>query len=299
MTAGWLGLLPLFSVGAHTNREASFVTTIIIGAMFRAIGAYPSGWRTPGAHSNPREDAAVIRAAALKAEAAGLDYIFFGDWLATGPDLEYRDPYLIARIEPLTAATWLAGITERIGLIATVNSTYADPYSIARATASADTLSGGRIGLNLVTGAEPRAAGNHGRDAHADNDARYDRAEQFVEVLHRLWDSFEDDAIVGDKENGIFLDPSKLHSTDYTGSQLSVTGPLNAARPPQGHLPIIHAGTSPRSRQLVSEAADLALVASSRLEDTVALRNRLKAQAAAAGRDPEQLKIITPVAPVV
>ena len=275
------------------------MSTLILGAMFRAIGAYPSGWRSPGAHSNPLEDPAVIRDGALAAERAGLHYIFFGDWLATGPDLEYRDPYLVARIEPLTAATFLAGITTRIGLIATVNSTYADPYSIARATASADILSGGRLGLNLVTGAEPRAAGNHGRDAHLPNEDRYNRAEEFVEVLRSLWDSFEDGAILADKENGRFFDPVKLHSTDFSGSQLSVTGPLNAARPVQGHVPIVHAGTSARSRQLVSEAADLALVAGGKLEDIVALRGELRARAVAAGRDVDQLKVITPIAPIV
>ena len=138
------------------------MTRLIIGAMVRAIGAYPSGWRYPGAHRDPRGDAAVLRRAAEVAEAARLDYLFFGDWLATGHDLEFRDPYLVARIDPISAITYLAGVTERIGLIATANTSYSDPYTLARATASVDLLSGGRAGLNLVTGAEPRAAGNHG-----------------------------------------------------------------------------------------------------------------------------------------
>ena len=103
--------------------------------MVRAIGAYPSGWRYPGAHRDPRGDAAVLRHAAQVAEAARLDYLFFGDWLATGHDLEFRDPYLVARIDPLSAITYLAGVTEHIGLIATANTGYADPYALARATA--------------------------------------------------------------------------------------------------------------------------------------------------------------------
>ena len=137
---------------------------IILGAMFRAVGAYPSGWRYPGAHNNPLDDTAVLRKTAKLAEAAKLDYIFFGDWLATGHDLEFRDPYLLARIDPISAITYLAGVTKKIGLIATANTTYTDVYALARATASVDRLSGGRAGLNLVTGAEPRAAGNHGRE---------------------------------------------------------------------------------------------------------------------------------------
>ncbi|WP_022891386.1 NtaA/DmoA family FMN-dependent monooxygenase [Agromyces subbeticus] len=275
------------------------MTRLIIGAMVRAIGAYPSGWRYPGAHRDPRADAAVLRRAAEVAEAARLDYLFFGDWLATGHDLEFRDPYLVARIDPISAITYLSGITSRIGLIATANTSYSDPYTLARATASVDLLSGGRAGLNLVTGAEPRAAGNHGLDFHAANESRYDRAVEFEIVLRRLWDSFEDDAIVADAATGVYLDPQKLHATDFHGEHLSVTGPLNVARPVQGHLPIVHAGTSPRSRLFAAQSADLALVAVSGLEHAVAIREELRALAFESGRDDRTLKVIAPVLPIV
>ncbi|WP_395244421.1 NtaA/DmoA family FMN-dependent monooxygenase [Agromyces sp. MMS24-K17] len=272
---------------------------LIIGAMVRTIGAYPSGWRYPGAHRDPRGDAAVLRRTAEVAEAAGLDYLFFGDWLATGEDLAYRDPYLVARIDPISAITYLAGITSRIGLIATANTSYTDPYTLARATASIDVLSGGRAGLNLVTGAEPRAAGNFGVDFHAANESRYDRAVEFEHVLRRLWDSIEDDAIVADPETGLFLDPSRLHATDFHGQHLSVTGPLNAVRPVQGHLPIVHAGTSPRSRLFAAQSADLALVAVSGRDQAAALREDLRALAFESGRDDRTLKVIAPVLPIV
>ena len=275
------------------------MTRLIIGAMVRAIGAYPSGWRYPGAHRDPRGDAAVLRRTAEVAEAARLDYLFFGDWLATGHDLEFRDPYLVARIDPISAITYLAGITSRIGLIATANTTYSDPYTLARATASVDLLSGGRAGLNLVTGAEPRAAGNHGQDFHQANENRYDRAVEFELVLRRLWDSFEDDAIVADAAAGVYLDPARLHATDFQGAHLSVTGPLNVARPVQGHLPIVHAGTSPRSRLFAAQSADLALVAVTGLEHAVAIREELRSLAFESGRDDRTLKVIAPVLPIV
>lgn len=275
------------------------MTRLIIGAMVRAIGAYPSGWRVAGAHRDPRGDAAVLRHAAQVAEAARLDYLFFGDWLATGHDLEFRDPYLVARIDPISAITYLAGVTERIGLIATANTSYADPYTLARATASIDLLSGGRAGLNLVTGAEPRAAGNHGQDFHAANETRYDRVVEFEHVLRRLWDSFEDDAIVADAATGVYLDPGKLHATDFHGEHLSVTGPLNVARPVQGHLPLVHAGTSPRSRLFAAQSADLALVAVNGLEHAVAIREELRSLAFESGRDDRTLKVIAPVLPIV
>ena len=272
---------------------------LIIGAMVRTLGAYPSGWRHPGAHSRPAGDAAVLREVARLAEEADLDYLFFGDWLATGPDLEFRDPYLLARIDPLSAVLYLAGITTRIGLIATVNSTYADPYATARATASLDLLTGGRAGINLVTGAEPRAAGNHGRDAHADNAMRYDRAEEFVDVLRRLWESWDEDAWIADPASGTLIDQAGLRPAAFSGAQLRVEGPLNVARPPQGHPPLVHAGTSHRSRALAATAADLALIAAPDIEAARAARRELRAAAAAAGRDPGALKVIVPVLPVV
>ncbi|WP_223694106.1 NtaA/DmoA family FMN-dependent monooxygenase [Leifsonia poae] len=274
-------------------------THLILGAMFRAVGAYPSGWRYPGAHRNPLDDAAVLRRTARAAEAAKLDYIFFGDWLATGHDLEFRDPYLLARIDPISAITHLSGVTERIGLIATANTTYFDLYTLARLTASVDRLSGGRAGLNLVTGAEPRAAGNHGRDAHAPNDQRYDQATEFITALTGLWDSWEDEAFVLDQAAGQFIDPERLHRTDAVGPHVHVTGPLNVARPIQGHLPIVHAGTSPRSRRLAAEAADLALVAAPGLEAAVQVRSGLRDAAVTAGRSADDLKVVTPVLPVV
>ena len=272
---------------------------LILGAMVRTIGAYPSGWRHPEGHDTPSGDAAVLARIAELGEAAGLDYLFFGDWLATGPDLEFRDPYLLARIDPLSAITFLAGLTQRIGLIATVNTTYADAYTFARSAASVDVLSSGRAGVNLVTGAEPRAAGNHGRDAHADNESRYDRAEEFVTAVRALWSSWDADAWVADKAGGRLIDAAKLHRADFGGHYVRTTGPLNAARPPQGHLPIVHAGTSPRSREFAANHADLALIAAPELGLAKDARAHLRAAAAAAGRHPDDLRVIAPVLPVV
>ncbi|MFC5789422.1 LLM class flavin-dependent oxidoreductase [Agromyces tardus] len=275
------------------------MTRLIIGAMIRTIGAYPSGWRHPGAHRDPRQDAAVLRRAAEVAESARLDYLFFGDWLATGPDLEWRDPHLLARVDPLSAIAYLAGVTERIGLIATVNTSYADPYAIARATASADLLSGGRAGVNLVTGADLRVAENHGRDFAATNESRYDRAHEFETVLRRLWDSFEDDAFVADADSGVLLDPAKLHDARFSGAHLSVDGSLNAVRPVQGHVPIMHSGSSARSRLFAATSADLALVAVSGWQQAAAVREELRSLAFESGRDDRTLKVVVPILPII
>ncbi|MDR5701376.1 NtaA/DmoA family FMN-dependent monooxygenase [Agromyces aerolatus] len=275
------------------------MSRLIIGAMVRTLGAYPSGWRVPGAHRDPRGDAAALRRTAEIAEAARLDYLFFGDWLATGPELEHRDPHLVARIDPLSAVSYLAAVTSRIGLIATANTTYADPYALARATASIDLLSGGRAGLNLVAAADPDADANHGRDVREPADRRYDRAGEFETVLRRLWDSFEDDAIVADAETGRYLDPAGLHPTRFQGAHVRVAGPLNVIRPVQGHLPIVHSGTSPRARLFAARSADVALVAVPGIGRAIELREELRALAFEAGRDDRTLKVIVPVLPVV
>ncbi|WP_308798661.1 NtaA/DmoA family FMN-dependent monooxygenase [Agromyces silvae] len=275
------------------------MSRLIIGAMVRTVGAYPSGWRVDGAHRDPRDDAAALRRTAEIAEAARLDYLFFGDWLATGPELEHREPHLVARIDPLSAITYLSALTSRIGLIATANTTYADPYALARATASIDLLSGGRAGLNLVAGADPESDANHGRDVREPADTRYDRAAEFETVLRRLWDSFEDDAIVADAETGRYLDPRKLHPTRFQGAHVRVAGPLNVARPVQGHLPIVHSGTSPRARLFAARSADVALVAVPGIGRAAELREELRALAFESGRDDRTLKVVAPVLPVV
>src|SRR6478735_1515819 len=285
--------------GALAGSGAGMTEPLIIGAMVRTLGAYPSGWRHPGAHTDPQTDAQILRRIARLAEDARLDYLFFGDWLATGPDLEFRDPYLLARIDPLSAVLFLAGITERIGLIATVNSTYADPYATARATASLDLLTAGRGGVNLVTGAEPRAAANHGREAHADNEARYNRAEEFVLALRLLWESWDADAWVADADRGVLIDTDGLRGAAFAGAHVRVEGALNVARPPQQHPPIVHAGTSPRSRALAASEADLALIAAGDPRVAAATRAELRALAADSGRDPDDLKVIVPILPVV
>jgi FMN-dependent oxidoreductase (nitrilotriacetate monooxygenase family) len=272
---------------------------MILGAVFRGLGAHPAGWRYPGAHRDPLKEAGVLKRTARAAEAAKLDYLFFGEWLATGPDLEFRDPDLLARIDPVSSIAFLAGLTKRIGLIATVNTAFADLYTLARQTASIDRLSDGRAGLNVVTGADPRAAGNHGREGRGGTEPNYDEAGEIVRALRLLWDSWEDEAFVHDQKSGRLIDPARLHRTDAIGEHVRVTGPLNVARPVQGHLPIVHAGTSSRSRRLAGELADISLVAVQTVEEGALFRAELQQQARESGRPAGAPLVVTPVLPVV
>ena len=271
----------------------------MLGATVRALGAWPSGWRYPGAHFDPRDDPAVLSRTARVAEDARLDFLFFGDWLATATEYEFTDPYLLARLEPLAAITYLAAITERIGLVATVNSSHTEAYTIARTSASADHLSSGRVGLNVATGAELRSARNFGWDqVHSDAD-RLAAAGELIELVRRLWDSWEDDAFVADPATGRLIDERRIHGTDFSGHYRNSSGPLNVLRPPQGHPPIALASGSATGKRLAAESADIVFSSPRTLGDAIAGYAEAKNAAIAVGRAPSELVVLASVLPIV
>jgi FMN-dependent oxidoreductase (nitrilotriacetate monooxygenase family) len=272
---------------------------IIIGAVFRALGAFPSGWRQPGAHRRPANDARVLRSFARAAEAAALDFVYLGDWLATGAEFEHTEPDLLARLEPLAAAGYLAAATKKIGIVATANTTFSDAYALARSSASLDRLSGGRLGLNLTAGGDDASLANFGSRTPLGAAARYDRAEEFLDALRLLWDSWEDDAFVADTRSGRLVDETRMHPADYDGEHVRVAGALNALRPVQGQIPVLHAGTSQRSRRLLAAHGDLAIAAFCDPVDAAAYRSELHRLARGFGRHPDHLRLLTPVLPIV
>ncbi|SKA92930.1 FMN-dependent oxidoreductase, nitrilotriacetate monooxygenase family [Agreia bicolorata] len=273
---------------------------LVLGAMVRTLGAFPSGWRYPGAHKNPANDPAALKRLARTAEKAGFDFLFLGDWLSSSSDLEYTEPSLLARIDPFSSAAYLAAVTNRIGLIATASTAHSEPYAIARAAASIDRLSGGRFGLNLTVGTDPRANANFGRtDAAGSDDNRFETGVEFVRLLRSLWDSWDDDAVVADAKRGILVDHSLIDPVDHEGRRFSVAGPLNALRPVQGQIPVAHAGVSVRAREFAAAHADIHIVAPSSLGDAVKFYREAGLRATAAGRAPGDVTIITPILPIV
>lgn len=272
---------------------------MIIGATVRTLGAWPSGWRHPGAHRNPSDDAQALRTLALTAESAGLQFLFFGDWLATGPEFELTDPYLLARIEPLAAIAYISAFTDRIGLIATVSSAHAEPYSTARSSASIDLLSGGRTGLSISSGSEPRSAANFGwTNVHPDED-RIEASGEFIEALRGLWDSWEDDAFVADADTGRLIDPGRLHQLAYVGRHIASAGPLNVVRPPQGHPVVSVVGSAPGARALAARQADISFLAPNSFAEAIDFYRAAKDQAVDLGRDPGHFLLVAPILPVV
>ncbi len=272
---------------------------MIVGATVRTLGAWPSGWRHPGAHHDPRQDPAALRRLAGVAEAAGLHFLFFGDWLATGAEFEHTDPYLLARVEPFAAISFLAAVTERIGLIATVSSAHAEAYSTARSSASIDLLSDGRCGLSISSGSEPRSAANFGWDRVNGDEDRIAASDEFIEILRGLWDSWDDDAFLADQDSGRLIDPAALHQLNFVGSYRASAGPLNVVRPPQGHPIISVVGSAPSARALAIRQADLSFFSPDGLADAIDFYAEAKRQAARLGRDPDHFLLVTPILPIV
>lgn len=270
-----------------------------LGIFLFSLGYHPGAWRLPDVDPRASHDPDFIAGIARKAEAAKFDFFFLGDALATSAEQQYVFPSQTVRLEPFTMLGYVAAVTQRIGLIATANTTYADPYHIARQTASLDHLSRGRLAWNVVTGADPRAAANFSREQHWDNPRRYDWAEELVDVVQKLWDSWEDDALQGDKAAGVLVHPQRVHTIGHEGEHFQVRGPLNVLRPVQGQIPLVNAGTSARSRAFGAARSSVVFAGVPTLESAQAFYREIKAGAAAQGRLPQDVHVLPGLVPYV
>ncbi|MEE7451197.1 LLM class flavin-dependent oxidoreductase [Methylobacterium radiotolerans] len=265
-----------------------------LGAFMRPVGIHTAWWRYPGGYPDANFNFEHLAHFARRLEAAKFDAFFMADHLAVMnmPVAALRRSATVTSFDPLTLLPALAVLTERIGLIATASTTYNEPYHVARKFASLDHISKGRAGWNLVTSGNPDEALNFGRDAHLEHATRYARAREFFDVVTGLWDSFADDAFTMDPESGLFVDPAKMRALDHRGDFLKVKGPLNVARPVQGWPVIVQAGASEAGKQIAAETAEMVFGAGSTLEAAQAFYADVKGRMPAAGRDPDQLKIL-------
>ncbi|MFT4042338.1 MAG: NtaA/DmoA family FMN-dependent monooxygenase [Gordonia sp. (in: high G+C Gram-positive bacteria)] len=201
--------------------------------------------------------------------------------------------------DPLALAPLLASATANLGIVATASTSFYPPYQLARTMTTLDHLTRGRIGWNIVTSSEDRAAQNYGLDRLYEHDSRYDRADEFVEVVQALWNSWEDGAVIADRETGRYIDHTKVRTIDHVGRFYSVRGPLNTLPGPQRTPVICQAGGSPRGRQFAAEHADTIITQSRGIERMKAYRNDIRARARAAGRDPDDIKMLFIVNPII
>jgi FMN-dependent oxidoreductase (nitrilotriacetate monooxygenase family) len=262
------------------------------------------GWRHPDA-SDGFLTAAHYADIARVLEEARFDLVFVPDSLAVPRSLGNSfDPAVqwgsgTPRLDPMPVITIMAAATRHLGVAATMSTGYQDPFNLARGMATLDHLTAGRAGWNVVTSFQDAEAQNYGQDKLPPREARYERAEEFLEVTTRLWDSWSDQALIRDKASGVFGRPDQVEAIDHVGKYFKVQGPLGVPRSPQGYPVIIQAGASPSGRDFAARWADVIFCSHESLESAIAFYTDLKKRAADHGRDPDQLKILPAATTVV
>jgi FMN-dependent oxidoreductase (nitrilotriacetate monooxygenase family) len=268
---------------------------IPFGVMLQGAGSHMNSWKHPGGPADASVNLDFFIRTARKAEAAGIAFAFVADGLYIN---EKSIPHFLNRFEPISILSALAAVTSKIGLAGTVSSSYSDPFTVARQFASLDLISGGRAGWNVVTTPLEGSAKNYSR-THPEHAQRYEIADEYLAVTQGLWDSWDDDAFVRDRDSGRFFARDKLHTLDHKGRFFEVSGPLNIQRSPQGQPVIFQAGSSDAGIGLAGKYADAVFTHSPSLEDTRNFLRQVKASAVAQGRQADDVKIFPGIGPVV
>jgi FMN-dependent oxidoreductase (nitrilotriacetate monooxygenase family) len=272
-----------------------------LGYSMRSMGYHVAAWRLPDQNPDAAINLSAYQELVREAEAAKLDMVFLADTFS--PKAVDEPPGCASRcswnaeFEPTTLLAALAVTTRHIGLIATASTTYEQPYHLARRFSSLDHLSGGRAGWNMVTSWNAKDAANFHSGEVASYEDRYARGREFMEVCRKLWESWEDDALVMDQGTGIFYDEGKVRPVHHKGEHFSVAGPLTLPRTPQGRPVIVQAGSSDEGRDIAAESADVIYTNAATLEEAQEFYADMKRRAAVKGRDPEKLLIMSGLTP--
>jgi N-acetyl-S-(2-succino)cysteine monooxygenase len=272
---------------------------IKLGAFIPTTSQHAAGWRHP--ESRPQDHLSIdyVIELAKTAEKGLFDAYFLADGLSVNwshgsakdaNSIGYTDK--VVGFEPVTLFAAISAVTKHIGFIATASTTYEDPYILARKYASLDHISKGRAAWNVVTTISANTARNFGYQQHPEHKVRYERADEFIEVTQKLWDSWEDDAFLYDKESGKFFDVKKNHEPLHVGKYFSVQGALNVPRPPQGYPVIVQAGQSNDGRELAAKYAEVIFTAQQHIEDAQEFYRDVKTRLLKYGRHPDDLKIM-------
>ncbi|MFF1795557.1 LLM class flavin-dependent oxidoreductase [Kitasatospora sp. NPDC058263] len=253
-------------------------------------GHHDSAWLHPGCDSARVTDIHYYLELARLAERGLLDSVFIADALWHKPRSNY-----CGGLEPLTVLSGLALGTEHIGLIATASTSYYEPFHLARMFSSLDHISGGRVGWNIVVSNSVNEARNFNRPAMLPHQQRYDRADEFLAVAHRLWESWDEDAVVRDRANGHYTDPDRIHRIDHQGEYFAVRGPLNIQRSPQSRPFLVQAGASEAGRSFAARHADAVFTVQENVRDGARFRTEMRRRAAANGRTVKVLPGLIPI----
>jgi FMN-dependent oxidoreductase (nitrilotriacetate monooxygenase family) len=265
-----------------------------IGAIIDGVGWNYMGWRHPDMPANASENVDYYVQKAQRAEEGKFDMVFLADVSHIGPGMI---PHYLSMFEGVSILSALSMATTHIGLTATIATSYADPFTVARQMASLDKISDGRAGWNAVT-SNPGGLANYSRTYLSKADL-YPMKKEFLEVVKGLWDSYEVDAFIRDKKSGVFYDPRKMHALNYRGNYFSVDGPLNISRSRQGRPVIFQAGTSPDFMNIASKHADGVFIGFEELEDARAFSEELRRRVRLEGRSPNDFIIMPSHNPIV
>jgi FMN-dependent oxidoreductase (nitrilotriacetate monooxygenase family) len=267
-----------------------------LNAFIMSTGHHEAAWRHPEVDPTRALTLQHYVEIAHTAERGRLDSVFFADGVALHGNVRHNTH---SAFEPLTLLSALAASTSHVGLIATASTTYNHPYTLARAFASLDHLSGGRAGWNIVTSAGQDEARNFGLPGRPDHEARYARATEFVQLAQALWDSFDDEAVVADQASGVYADTDLIAPIDHKGAHFEVRGPLNIRRPVQGYPLLVQAGSSESGKEYAARFAEAVFTAQQTLAEAQAFYADLKGRLPAHGRSTEDLLILPGISPII
>ncbi len=276
------------------QRNMHLVAFLKTGPTFHHHG----GWRHPEAPLGDILKPERYEQIGRVLEAGLFDACFFEDLAGVYDIYQGKFDAILGRggqlnlLDPLMVLPYLARATSKLGLGITMSTSFYHPFHIARMLASLDHLSGGRVAWNVVTSASDMEARNFGMDVIPDRTTRYDRAEESVEACRALWDGWDSDALLLNKESGAFADPTKVRYANYVGKHVSTRGPLPTPRCPQGHPVIMQAGSSPRGRAFAARFAEVIFTFQHQKSDMQAFRADMHARMQAVGRDPSECVIL-------
>ena len=265
----------------------------------------PDEWREPFGQGGAPWDGQFYIEMARTLERACFDYIMIEDKLMVSEtyggssEAGLRGGMMVPKHDPAPLAVAMGMATARLGVVATMSTLAYPPFLMARLSSTIDSLTRGRFGWNIVTSAEDLAAQNFGLEKLPARELRYAMAEEYMEVMNKLFDSWAPDAVVLDRDAGIYADFTKVKPIHHEGQFYKVRGPLNTVRAPQGRPVYVQAGASPRGRDFAAKHADSIISVASGLADMKAFRDDVRARAAALGRDPDSIKILFCVTPTL
>ncbi|MGE8081051.1 LLM class flavin-dependent oxidoreductase [Peribacillus loiseleuriae] len=269
---------------------------IQFGVILHGPGSHMNAWKDPDVPKDASVNLRHYQSVTQQAENAGFSFAFVADGLYIN---EKSIPHFLNRFEPMTILSALAAVTSKIGLVGTISTSYSEPYTVARQLASLDKISGGRAGWNVVTSPLEGTAKNYNKGEHPVHAKRYEIADEYLQVVKGLWDSWEDDAFVRNRETGQFFDKDKMHALHHKGPFFSVEGPLNIDRSKQGQPVIFQAGSSEVGKSFAAKEADAIFAISETIEQAIELYEDIKRRAAENGRKKEEILIFPGISPII